>query len=126
VQIFLAREGSGQVGCGDAFVPVTRNVPPAHPPLTAALRALLSIEERAVGASGLTNALWQSDLQVADIERSDGIWQIFLSDQLRLTGVCDGPRVSEQLHRTALQFDTVREVAFFVNGEPLDSVISQR
>jgi hypothetical protein len=42
-----------------------------------------------------------------------------------LGGVCDSPRVQAQLEEIALQFSTVNSVAVFINGEPLDQVLSQ-
>jgi hypothetical protein len=41
-----------------------------------------------------------------------------------LGGVCDNPRVEAQIEETALQFATVSEVAVFVNGKPLEEIIS--
>jgi hypothetical protein len=39
-------------------------------------------------------------------------------------GECDTPRVQAQLEQTILQFPTVTEAAIFINGKPLQDVLS--
>jgi LysM repeat protein len=126
VNIYMIGEGGGNVGCGDQVVPVRRDVPRTNAPLTAALNLLLSQKSEYYGESGLRNALWQSDLSVARITRSGSAWTINLTGSLRLGGVCDNPRVQAQLEQTALQFSTVRSVRYFVNGTPLETLLSGR
>ena len=129
LQVFLiALEDGGQsgqeVGCGDSAVPVQVVVPRTQGVLRAALEALLSIRDQYYGESGLYNALYQSDLRVEGITLEDGEAVVNLGGTLMLGGVCDNPRVEAQLEETALQFSTVSRVSVFVNGVPLEDLLS--
>jgi LysM repeat protein len=124
-QIYLVALGdegrSGQeFGCGDSLIPVTVNFEPTIAPLTAALGEMFDIDERTYGQSGLYNALYQSDLSVdgIDIENQEAI--IELSGTLQTGGVCDEPRVIQQIEQTALQFSTINSVSITLNGEALN------
>jgi hypothetical protein len=129
VQIFLvAMEDNGRsgkkIGCDDSIVPVQVAIAPTRGVLRAALGELLSLKESYYGQSGLYNALYQSDLKLDSVSIEHGEAIIHLSGTLMLGGVCDNPRVEAQLEETALQFSTVSKVSIFVNGEPLEEVLS--
>ncbi|MGA9349893.1 MAG: GerMN domain-containing protein [Anaerolineae bacterium] len=129
VQIFLiALEDNGQsgkrIGCGDSVVPVQVTIPATQAVLRAALEALLSLNEQFYGQSGLYNALYQFNLQLEGVTIEGGKAIINLSGTLMLGGVCDNPRVEAQIEESALQFSTVREVSVFVNGKPLEEILS--
>jgi LysM repeat protein len=123
----IALEDGGQsgpeVGCGDSVVSVEVTVAPTPAPLTAALEKLLSIEDQYYGASGLYNALYQSDLAVDDVQIANREATVHLSGTPMVGGTCDVPRVKAQLEHTALQFSTVDTVSIFVNGTPLDNAL---
>lgn len=127
---FVALEDKGKsgkkIGCDDSIIAVERTMPTTTAPLTAVLRELLAIRETMYGASGLHNALAQSDLKVESVSIINGRAEIRLSGSLKLGGVCDGPRVDAQIKETALQFSTVKGVAVWVNGKPLESLLSQK
>lgn len=124
VQIAMIGIGDGSVGCGDSVVMVQRDIPKTPAPLTTALKLLLAQKSQYYGESGLYNALYQSNLSISGISRSGTAWTVRLTGSLVLGGVCDEPRVKEQLEQTARQFSTVQSVRFFVNGEALESLIS--
>jgi len=129
VQIFLiALEDNGQsgtkIGCDDSVIPVQVAIAPTQGVLRAALEELLSLKESYYGQSGLYNALYQSDLKLDSVSIEQGEAIIRLSGTLMLGGVCDNPRVEAQLEETALQFSTVSQVSVFVNGRPLEEVLS--
>jgi hypothetical protein len=131
VQIFLiALEDNGQsgmaVGCGDSAIPIHVSIPPTRGVLRAAVEKLLSARQQFYGESGYYNALYQSDLQVAGVTIEQGKATIRLTGTLMLGGACDAPRVEAQLEQTALQFSTVNEVAFFINDQPLEEMLSSR
>jgi hypothetical protein len=125
VKIYLVAVGdngvSGKlIGCGDSLVPVEVRITPTLGVLRAALDELFKLEgEQYYGQSGLYNALYQSQLSIADVAVIDGEARIFLAGTLMLGRVCDTPRVEEQLKAIALQFNTVNRVSVYVNGEPL-------
>jgi len=129
VKIFLiALNDNGQsgvaVGCGDSAIPVTVTIPPTQGVLKAALEKLLSAKKQFYGQSGLYNALYQSDLQVAGVTIEQGKAIVHLTGTMALGGECDAPRFEAQIKQTALQFSTVNDVAVFINDKPLEDVLS--
>lgn len=131
VQIFLiALEDNGQsgkkIGCDDSVIPVPVTITPTLGVLRAALEELLSVEDIYYGVTGLYNALHQSELVLDSVSIVQGKATIHLSGTFMLSGVCDNPRVEAQLEETALQFPTVSQVSVFVNGKPLEEVLSLR
>lgn len=129
VQVFLAALGGGGdsgdvIGCGDSLVPITLMVEPTEGALRASLTHLLALREQHLGESGLYNALYLSDLRVDEISVNNGAAEIRLSGSLLSGGACDGPRIIGQLSATALQFDDISVARFFVNGLPLEEVLS--
>jgi hypothetical protein len=128
VQVYaVVLDVGGPVGCGDRLVALERRVPRTPRPLAAAMKQLLALEAQPAGNPPLYNALAQSALSFdsAAID-AQGVATINLMGQLQLGGVCDVPRVREQLRATALQFPTVREARFFINGVPLEDLLSSR
>lgn len=129
VQIFLiALEDNGQsgkkIGCDDSVIPIQVPIAPTRGVLRAALVELLSLKEAYYGQSGLYNVLYQSDLKLDSVSIEQGKAIIHLSGTLMVAGVCDNPRVEAQLEETALQFSTVSKVTIFINGKPLEEVLS--
>jgi hypothetical protein len=129
VKIFLiAIEDNGisgeKVGCGDSAVPVQVQIPHTLGVLKAALESLLSIKDQFYGQSGLYNALYQSDLRIKSVSIKEGKATIQLTGSIKLGGECDNPRLLAQLKSTALQFSTVSDAAIFINGKPIEEVLS--
>lgn len=131
VKIYLvALEDNGQtgtkIGCGDSLVAVTREIAPTKSVLQAALRELLSLKDRNYGQSGLYNALYQSNLKVDSAEITNGVATVRLTGQVQLGGVCDNPRFDQQLRQTVLQFPTIKSAKIFINGKPLEDIVSEK
>jgi hypothetical protein len=128
--ILIAIEDHGvsgpAVGCGDSAVAVEMEVPYSLGVLRAAMEKLLSIHQEYYGGSGLYNALYQSNLAVADARIDAGNAVIHRTGTLTQGGECDSPRIDAQLRQTALQFSTVHSVAIFINDIPLEKVLSLR
>ena len=129
VKIFLIAVGDNgktgsPVGCGDSATPVQVELPSTQGVLKAALGALLSVEDRSYGQSGLYNALYQSDLQMDSISIVGSKASVYLTGTLVMGGECDSPRVQAQLEQTVLQFPSVTDVAIFINGKPLAEALS--
>jgi hypothetical protein len=123
VQIFLIDLEGGDVGCGDAIVPVTRQVTPTAAPLRAALTELFSLKTQMYGESGLYNALYQSDISIDRVAIVEGRAEVELSGRLLIGGVCDEPRVIAQIEATVLQFPTVTSAVITLNGQPLADAV---
>jgi LysM repeat protein len=125
VQIpLIARNTNGPVGCGDTVVKVTRNVAATTAPLRAAIDELLSINAQFYGQTGLYNPLYNATLAVQSVAINNGLATIRLTGTLNLGGVCDDPRVAAQFDALGRQFSTVQKVQVFVNGTPLENLLS--
>jgi hypothetical protein len=126
VKVYLVAVGDAgkrgrKIGCDDSLVPITRTVKPDGAPLIAAIRELLSMPREYEG--GLGN-YWQGEnLKVSGATISRGIATIRITGHVYVAGVCDEPRIEEQIKETARQFPGVRRVKVFVNGRTLASVI---
>ncbi len=112
------------IGCGDSIVAVPREIAPTHEPLRAVYDEQLAIRDRNYGESGLYNALYGCDLHVEHVSLVDGVATVELAGTFQLGGTCDMPRAGAQLSEPALQFATVQSVQVFVNGQPLDELLS--
>jgi hypothetical protein len=129
VKIFLvALNDNGvsgkKIGCGDSLVAVDVKIAPTTGVLRASLEKLLSIKSDYYGDSGLYNALYRSTLSIDNLTIENGVARVLLKGSLYLGGVCDNPRVQNQLEAAALQFSTVSKVNIFINGVALESLLS--
>jgi hypothetical protein len=126
VKVFLvALDDRGRrgrrIGCDDSLVPVTRNVSAAGTPLNAAVEELLALPREYEG--GLGNFWAGEGLRVQSAAISRGVATIRISGRLPVAGVCDQPRIEEQIKATALQFRGVRSARVFLNGQRLSDAI---
>lgn len=127
VKVFLvALDDAGKkgrkIGCDDSLVPVTRTVRAGREPLRGALEELLSLPREYEG--GLSN-FWRGErLKLRSVSVRRGTATIRITGTLLVAGVCDVPRIEEQIKETARQFPGVRRVRVFVNGRPLSEAIS--
>ena len=129
VTIFLvAIEDKGisgeKIGCDDSLIPVEVTVISELASPWNALSALLDLDDTYFGESGLYNALHQSRLAIQSYETSEGKAKVFLEGELMLGGVCDTPRVEEQILATILQGSQIQEVEVYINGVLLQDVLS--
>ena len=109
-----------RIGCDDSLVPVTRTVA-AGAPLRAAVEELLAVPREYEG--GLGNYWAGEDLRVQSATISRGVATIRVRGVLPVAGVCDEPRIEEQIKATARQFRGVRTVRVFLNGRRLADAI---
>ena len=125
VKVFLvALDDKGKrgrrIGCDDSLVPVTRTVA-AGAPLRAAVEELLAVPRESEG--GLGNYWAGEDLRVQSAVVSRGVATIRIRGTLPVAGICDEPRIEEQIKATARQFRGVRSVRVVLNGERLSDAI---
>jgi hypothetical protein len=111
--------------CAGSPVPFEVELGSPSPALGGSVEALLSLGDRSKG-SGLHNALADSPLKIERMERSGDQVRFYLTGYLELGGECDGPRVLSQLTETAGQFDDVGKAEFFLDGKPLEELLSGR
>ena len=112
-------------GCDDSAVPVVVPIDASNGPIVGALNALFNLGGPMYGESGFTNVFYASTLTADSVVVEDGLATVNISGQLVLGGVCDNPRVAAQIEFTVLHFPEVDSVEVFVNGVPLDEVLSQ-
>jgi hypothetical protein len=126
VKVYLVAIGDAgkagtKIGCDDSLVAVTRSVKNDGAPLRAAVRELLAMPREYEGRLG--NYWYGERLRVTGATISRGTATIRIAGRLFVAGVCDEPRIEEQIKETARQFPGVRRVNVFVNGRPLARVI---
>ncbi len=112
------------IGCGDSLVATTTAPVRFTDQVGPSIRTLLANKSRAVGMSGLVNVLYQSKLTYLGGELDGGTITIHLSGQFMLSGVCDIPRAKAQLEFTAMAASGATSARVFVNGRPIDDVLS--
>lgn len=128
VKIFLvALDDNGRtgrrIGCDDSLVPVTRAVSASGDAvLRAALEELLAAPHDY--DARLKNYWRGNNLRVAGVTLRNGLATIRITGEGPfIAGVCDAPRITEQIRATARQFPSVRRVEVFVNGRRLESAL---
>lgn len=110
-----------RIGCDDSLVPVTRTVAASGAPLKAAVEALLAVPREYEGNLGTS---WAGEgLRVRSAVISRGVATLRVEGTLPVAGVCDIPRIEEQIKATARQFRGVRSVRVFLNGQRLADAI---
>jgi spore germination protein GerM len=111
-----------KIGCDDSLVPVTRTVKSAGEPLKATIEELLAIPHEY--SKELGNYWWGKNLKVKSVSIADGVATINISGEGPfVAGVCDEPRITEQIEETARQFPAVKKVKVFVNNKTLAEAI---
>ena len=127
VKVYLVAVGDNgkkgkKIGCEDSLVAVTRKIKPTEAPLKAAIEELLSIPHEY--SKELGNYWWGKNLKLKTVSVTDGVATIHISGEGPfVAGICDEPRITEQIEETAKQFPTVKTVKVFVNDKPLKEAI---
>ncbi|HKQ99901.1 MAG TPA: GerMN domain-containing protein, partial [Pyrinomonadaceae bacterium] len=125
VKIYLVAVGDNgkkgkKIGCEDSLIAVTRKIKPTEAPLKAAIEELLSTQHEE-DSKGLSNYWWGEKLKLKSVSITDGAATIHITGEgPYVAGICDVPRITEQIEETAKQFPTVKSVKVFVNGKPLE------
>lgn len=112
------------IGCGDSLVATTTAPVRFTDQVGPSVGTLLANKSRDVGMSGLVNALYQSNLTYLGGELNGSTITIWLSGQFMLAGECDDPRVKAQLEYTAMAASGATSAQVYVNGRPIDDVLS--
>lgn len=112
------------IGCGDSIVATSTEPIRFTDQVGPAIRRLLANRSRDVGMSGLVNVLYQSSLSYLGGSFDGTTITIYLSGQFFLGGECDIPRAKAQLEFTAMAAAGASRAAVFVNGRPIDEVLS--
>jgi hypothetical protein len=124
VTLFMVRHPSdadtiGTFGCGDLLVKRPWRVWKKGNLLEETMRALVSPEH-----DGLENYVAGGTIRLDSVVMNQATAQIYLQGHFVLNGVCDHPRIEEQLRQTAMQFPEVKAVAVYVGLQPLKEYLS--
>lgn len=126
---FIALEDNGargeEIGCNDTLVPVEYTIS-SQDPVRTTLEYILSLKTQTYEETDLYNSLYQSTLTVKDIKESNNSINVYLEGQIQLGGVCDHPRLQEQLERTLTQFYPGKKVNVFINNKEIADLLSQQ
>jgi hypothetical protein len=111
-----------KIGCDDSLVAIQRKIKPTVAPLKAALEELLSIPHEY--SKELGNYWWGKNLKLKSVVINEGVATIHITGEgPYVGGICDEPRITEQIENTAMQFSSVNSVKVFVNDKPLAEAI---
>ena len=113
-----------RIGCGDSLVATTTAPVRFTDQVGPSVGTLLANKNRDIGMSGLINVLYQSSLTYVAGELDGSTITIWLTGQFMLGGVCDIPRAKAQLEYTAMAASGATSAQVFVNGRPIDEVLS--
>ncbi len=113
-----------RIGCGDSLVATTTGPVRFTDQVRPSVETLLANKKRDVGMSGLINVLYQSNLTYLGGELNGSTISIWLSGNFMLGGVCDIPRAKAQLEYTAMAASGATSAQVYVNGRPIDEVLS--
>ena len=116
-----AGKSGRKIGCDDSLVSVTRTIKPTASTLKAAMEELVATpgdDDKKLG-----NYVVGPDLKVKSVSISRGTATIRFSGHISVAGICDEPRIVEQIMATAKQFPNVKRVKVFVGKETLEDAI---
>jgi hypothetical protein len=128
VQLFIVELANGEalsmldvIGCGDMLVPVEHDIV-EHTDIEQRIAATLAMLFVFEPEDDLYNVFVEtgSDLYVENVTVEGSTATVNIVGTLLSGGVCDHPRIEEQLRHTVLQFAEIDEVELLYNGEPLD------
>lgn len=69
-------------------------------------------------------ALENSDLELVELQLNNHTLAVRLEGELSLGGVCDHPRFEAKFHQILLQFPKLNATEVYINGVPLEQVLS--
>lgn len=129
VKVFLVALGDNgangrKIGCEDSLIAVTRDITPTTAPLSAAIEELLGMPEEFDNNGQALGNYWKgTELRLKSVAMKNGVATIKITGQISVAGICDEPRIEEQIKATAKQFSTVKTVKVTVNGVALAKAI---
>lgn len=130
VKIYLVALGDNgkmgkKIGCEDSLVPVTRKVTATGAPLKAALLELFADRQPDKKEIDLNLGNYWRGMRLKSVSVKNGTAIIHLKgEEPRVAGICDVPRIKGQIIETAMQFSTVKRVKVFIDGKPMEEVVS--
>ena len=121
---FVALDGSNQqgkiIGCNDKLIAVSRSVKVEKTPIESAVTELLAAKD----TEELKNYVKGFQLMLFQVTIAGGACDVYLNGELTINGICDIPRIREQLNETAKQFTDLKKVNFYINTQPLEKYLN--
>jgi hypothetical protein len=112
------------IGCNDSLISVTTSLPTTLTSradvLTEVYTLQLSGTNQPVGAETAVD----QNLTIDTITVMSGNATVALSGTVAIGGVCDLPRIKEQLTAPALQFPEITQLQVTINGTAIDTYLS--
>lgn len=112
-----------KVGCDDSLIKINKQTTDT-PSVQTAISHLLSIKSATYGDKGLYNALSLSSLNFQSVQIIDNVDVVSVTGKYFLGGVCDGPRLIEQIQATAREYSQGRDIRVIINGIPAEQLFS--
>ncbi|WP_245827817.1 hypothetical protein [Sinomonas mesophila] len=125
---YIAMDDDGasgpRIGCGDSVVATFTAPERFRDQVGPTLRRLFADHRALVGQSGLYNALYQSELKYVAGSYDGSTITVWLTGTFMLAGTCDVPRAKAQIEYSAMAAAGAERAVVYVNGVPLDDVLS--
>jgi spore germination protein GerM len=109
-----------QIGCGDVLVSVTKNVLVEKNVVESAINELLLVTD----TDELRNFVKGPGLLLFQATIANETADVYLKGEFNISGVCDIPRIKEQLYETIKQFPEIKKVNIFINDKSLEDYLS--
>lgn len=118
-------ENGELIGCGDSITAMQKTVYAAPEDLLwEAVIALLTAQNDIYGPFWLSNIFETMSLSLESIVTNNGITTINIQWPLSIGGVCDHPRIQEQLTRTVAQFFPNNNFVITIDNIALDQALN--
>ena len=105
-------------GCGDSLVGKEVYVQSGQDALAEVMRALLASEH-----SGPHNYIAGGSLEFDSLSVDGKLVRVYTHGELKVAGICDHDRISEQFRATATQFNGVDSVVVYIGKETLNEYL---
>lgn len=112
------------IGCNDSLVSVQVSFAPWLQTWNDLLEDLYTRQFAAESQPNGSETMFETGITVNSITVSGALVSVYLGGAIVLNGVCDHPRITEQLQSIVLQFPQFTTVKLYINNQTLSSYLS--
>ncbi|MFA6089944.1 MAG: GerMN domain-containing protein [Candidatus Woesearchaeota archaeon] len=123
VKLNDAGKSGEAIGCGDSLIEIKEKLDIAENPIKTALNKLFQIKGNYKNL-GLYTALTNTNFKVESIEEKNNIAIVSISGTYTISGVCEIPRIENQIKETVLKNSNLKDLQILLNGKPMEEVFS--
>ncbi|KKP38267.1 MAG: hypothetical protein UR28_C0019G0022 [Candidatus Peregrinibacteria bacterium GW2011_GWF2_33_10] len=130
---FVALEDKGikgeKIGCDDSLVPIKVQIDKSDRieiEIVYALEKLFSKTKNLYQSQSLYNSLSNFDMKVENVIIGNKQVTVSLVGQYSVSGVCEIPRIENQLKKTVAQFGEFKDITILINGKKMEDVFSSK